>query len=502
MGLGPHARRDPALARRTAGRTFPLIRLSQDSPQSRSGYSTSVMRGSSWWRRPLVARSRCNGGQATLWYAGTADGRGADGVTVCLVRTGDPTRTRPCAPRHLCGVHRRRASAGPLAVVPAELLEGLPFGVIRLTGDGLVEAYNDTEARLARRSAASVIGRHFFNEVAPCTNVQAFAGRLALMRSAGWRRRSGSRSSSACRGRRRSCNSPSPTIPRPTGGGGRGLVARRRCNRLIADRTWWSRCRSPDGAVHGGDRPVRVQPVHTRIEIRVDVHLQPVIHPHLETGSCRRHLEVDLAAAVRVPVREPRGAGGQCRLRAGQQQIRSRRPCSRRLASRAATGSVAPEAAGAGIRPAQHELPAARVVAHAAGHRRRRIRLRAAARARTTAHARGTRIPAKPAARRDRPCHLPTSVSWHVDRPGRQLVMAQSPPPGRSGRRCRGDARGDATRRCVHRRAPKSSAQSAHHGATPPANGSMTSTAWPSRAAPSSAPRTASRASGGSSFTV
>ena len=74
---------------------------------------------------------------------------------------------------------------GPLAVVPAELLEGLPFGVIRLTGDGLVEAYNDTEARLARRPAASVIGKHFFNEVAPCTNVQAFAGRLALMRERG-----------------------------------------------------------------------------------------------------------------------------------------------------------------------------------------------------------------------------------------------------------------------------------------------------------------------------
>ena len=74
---------------------------------------------------------------------------------------------------------------GPLAVVPPELLEGLPFGVIRLSGDGLVEAYNDTEARLARRSAASVIGKHFFNEVAPCTNVQAFAGRLALMRERG-----------------------------------------------------------------------------------------------------------------------------------------------------------------------------------------------------------------------------------------------------------------------------------------------------------------------------
>jgi photoactive yellow protein len=71
----------------------------------------------------------------------------------------------------------------PLTVVPADVFDRLPFGVIRLTGDGIVEAYNDTEARLARRTAASVIGKHFFNEVSPCTNVQAFAGRLAQMRA-------------------------------------------------------------------------------------------------------------------------------------------------------------------------------------------------------------------------------------------------------------------------------------------------------------------------------
>jgi photoactive yellow protein len=71
----------------------------------------------------------------------------------------------------------------PLTVVPADVLDRLPFGVIRLTGDGIVEAYNDTEARLARRTAASVIGKHFFNEVAPCTKVQAVAGRLAQMRA-------------------------------------------------------------------------------------------------------------------------------------------------------------------------------------------------------------------------------------------------------------------------------------------------------------------------------
>jgi photoactive yellow protein len=95
-------------------------------------------------------------------------------------RGGGPARHGICA-----GCIAGELPTEPLAVVPAELLEGLPFGVIRLSGDGLVEAYNDTEARLARRAAASVIGKHFFNEVAPCTNVQAFAGRLALMRERG-----------------------------------------------------------------------------------------------------------------------------------------------------------------------------------------------------------------------------------------------------------------------------------------------------------------------------
>ena len=67
--------------------------------------------------------------------------------------------------------------------MPAEVFEGLPFGIIRLSGDGIVEAYNDTESSLSRRTAASVIGKHFFNEVAPCANVKGFAGRLAKMRA-------------------------------------------------------------------------------------------------------------------------------------------------------------------------------------------------------------------------------------------------------------------------------------------------------------------------------
>ena len=57
-------------------------------------------------------------------------------------------------------------------------LDTLPFGAIRLDKDGKVLSYNSAEAKLTGRDPKRVIGRNFFTEVAPCTNVQAFAGRF------------------------------------------------------------------------------------------------------------------------------------------------------------------------------------------------------------------------------------------------------------------------------------------------------------------------------------
>lgn len=57
-------------------------------------------------------------------------------------------------------------------------LDALPFGAIRLDRNGKVLSYNATEAKLTGRDPKRVIGRNFFTEVAPCTNVQAFAGRF------------------------------------------------------------------------------------------------------------------------------------------------------------------------------------------------------------------------------------------------------------------------------------------------------------------------------------
>ena len=59
-----------------------------------------------------------------------------------------------------------------------EELDELPIGVIKVTRDGTVLTYNASEARLAQRNPGDVIGKNFFTDVAPCTNVQEFAGKF------------------------------------------------------------------------------------------------------------------------------------------------------------------------------------------------------------------------------------------------------------------------------------------------------------------------------------
>ena len=57
-------------------------------------------------------------------------------------------------------------------------LDALPFGAIRLDANGTILSYNHAESQLTGRDPKRVIGKNFFAEVAPCTNVQAFAGRF------------------------------------------------------------------------------------------------------------------------------------------------------------------------------------------------------------------------------------------------------------------------------------------------------------------------------------
>lgn len=57
-------------------------------------------------------------------------------------------------------------------------LDVLPFGAIQLDAEGNILTYNRKESEISGRDRNRVIGRNFFTEIAPCTNVQQFAGRF------------------------------------------------------------------------------------------------------------------------------------------------------------------------------------------------------------------------------------------------------------------------------------------------------------------------------------
>lgn len=56
-----------------------------------------------------------------------------------------------------------------------EALDGLPFGVVRMNRAYEVTLYNRYEAGLSGLSARQSLGRHFFREIAPCTNNELVA---------------------------------------------------------------------------------------------------------------------------------------------------------------------------------------------------------------------------------------------------------------------------------------------------------------------------------------
>lgn len=57
-------------------------------------------------------------------------------------------------------------------------LDQLPHGAIQLSTDGTVLKFNAYESQLANLRRESVIGKNFFKQVAPCTDVQEFYGRF------------------------------------------------------------------------------------------------------------------------------------------------------------------------------------------------------------------------------------------------------------------------------------------------------------------------------------
>ncbi|MFM0440491.1 PAS domain-containing protein [Paraburkholderia strydomiana] len=57
-----------------------------------------------------------------------------------------------------------------LLALTAEDLDAVPFGVIGFAPDAVVTVYNETEAKNAGLRPERVLGKHFFEEIAPCMN--------------------------------------------------------------------------------------------------------------------------------------------------------------------------------------------------------------------------------------------------------------------------------------------------------------------------------------------
>jgi photoactive yellow protein len=66
---------------------------------------------------------------------------------------------------------------GADALTSAEL-DALPYGMIQLDSRGVVLRYSQAESRLSGLAAGDVVGRRFFDDIAPCTRVREFEGRF------------------------------------------------------------------------------------------------------------------------------------------------------------------------------------------------------------------------------------------------------------------------------------------------------------------------------------
>ena len=53
---------------------------------------------------------------------------------------------------------------------PNEILDKVPFGLVKMSKNGTVVFYNKAEELITGVKSENTIGKHFFTQVAPCTN--------------------------------------------------------------------------------------------------------------------------------------------------------------------------------------------------------------------------------------------------------------------------------------------------------------------------------------------
>ena len=74
--------------------------------------------------------------------------------------------------------------AKAIEALPADRVNALAFGAIRLDAEGRVTFYSDAERRLSG-FREETLGRSFFAEIAPCMNNPSFRGRIDRAMAAG-----------------------------------------------------------------------------------------------------------------------------------------------------------------------------------------------------------------------------------------------------------------------------------------------------------------------------
>lgn len=63
--------------------------------------------------------------------------------------------------------------------------EYLPFGAVMLDRNGKILKYNKAESAIANRNPADVIGKSFFDEIAPCAKGKRFHGEFLKFHQTG-----------------------------------------------------------------------------------------------------------------------------------------------------------------------------------------------------------------------------------------------------------------------------------------------------------------------------
>ena len=76
----------------------------------------------------------------------------------------------------LCADCRNDASG--LGNLSEDEMETLPYGIIKIDIEGTVLRVNESEQRFARLTSARAVGKNFFSDVAPCTQIVEFQGRF------------------------------------------------------------------------------------------------------------------------------------------------------------------------------------------------------------------------------------------------------------------------------------------------------------------------------------